>query len=303
MPDLHTIKQIALQKEHDLKLDQYRALTEALRTELNPANTAILRAQIRQAEQDLQRLEGELAIPTALPAATPKQTAMPSQTGCFAQILAILGNPATQGLVGIVSVLLAVVAIVISQQPPATPTPTVAPTVLASPTALPPTATYTETTAPSATNTILPTLTETTIPTTAAPLIITATLIPATNTPIIVTATPLPATNTPMVATSAAASSASATAVISTNTPAPAAKVYPCAANIVTNRGSSVRQLRKFSASDSTRFSIPAGTSVLVLDGITGTASDPVYPIGDANTREQIGWIGTEYLTLSSSCP
>ncbi|GIL14283.1 MAG: hypothetical protein BroJett038_30030 [Chloroflexota bacterium] len=78
---------------------------------------------------------------------------------------------------------------------------------------------------------------------------------------------------------------------------------YPCAATITTARGNPIKQLRRDSTNDRTRYDIEAGRQIIILDPPTGPSSDQVYRIADAATQVQLGWIGIEYVSVSPACP
>jgi hypothetical protein len=78
---------------------------------------------------------------------------------------------------------------------------------------------------------------------------------------------------------------------------------YPCAATITTARGNPIKQLRRDTANDRTRYDIEAGRQIIILDPPTGPSSDQVYRIADATTQVQLGWIGIEYVSVSPACP
>lgn len=78
---------------------------------------------------------------------------------------------------------------------------------------------------------------------------------------------------------------------------------YPCAATITTARGNPIKQLRRDTANDRTRYDIEAGRQIIILDPPTGPSSDQVYRIADAATQVQLGWIGIEYVSVSPACP
>lgn len=86
-------------------------------------------------------------------------------------------------------------------------------------------------------------------------------------------------------------------------TTAPVTQGYPCAATITTARGNPIKQLRRDTANDRTRYDIEAGRQIIILDPPTGPSSDPVYRIADAATQVQLGWIGIEYVSVSPACP
>ncbi len=86
-------------------------------------------------------------------------------------------------------------------------------------------------------------------------------------------------------------------------TTAPVTQGYPCAATITTARGNPIKQLRRDTANDRTRYDIEAGRQIIILDPPTGPSSDQVYRIADAATQVQLGWIGIEYVSVSPACP